>query len=267
MTAEVKHAARKAESSRAFRVVARAGYAANGLVHVLIGVIVLVVAFGGKGETDQIGAFKAVASAPAGFVALWILAIALLALGIYHALEGILARGGDAAKKWGRRVAEFGQAIVFAALGVISASVALGAKPNADRSAEDASRGVLAIPGGALVLGLVGIGIGIGGVAFVVMGVRRSFENRMTQPPGPLGAAVKGLGIVGFIAKGVALVIIGILLLVAAVKVEPTAAGGLDAAIDALLAQALGPVLVGGVGGGLIAYGVFCFFRAPYADL
>src|SRR3954467_5081717 len=115
--AEVKHVARRAESSRAFRGAARAGFAANGLVHILIGVIVLAVAFGGKGETDQAGAFKALAAAPAGFLALWALAVALLALGAYHVLEGILARGGgDAARKWGRRVSEWGQAFVFLAL-------------------------------------------------------------------------------------------------------------------------------------------------------
>ena len=255
MSSEVKHVARKAEESRTFRAGARAGFAANGFVHVLVGVIVLVVAFGGDGETDQAGAFKAVAAAPAGFIGLWLLAIALLALGLYHLLEGILAWGGDAARKWGRRVAEWGQALVFIALGLIAASVALGARPDADEAAEDASRGLLAIPGGPYVLGLIGIGIGIAGIAFIVMGILRSFETKMSLPPGPVGAGVKTLGIVGFIAKGIALIILGILLLVAAVDVDPSAAGGLDAAIDALLALACGPLLVGAVGVGLIAYG------------
>lgn len=263
----MKNAARRAESSRTFRTFARAGFAGNGFVHVLIGVIVLIVAFGGDGETDHAGALKAVAAAPAGFVALWALAVALFALGIYHLLEGILAWGGDAARKWGRRVGEWGQALVFIVLGLLAASVALGAEPDADESAEVASRGVLSIPGGPYVLGLVGIGIGIGGIAFIVMGIRRSFENKMSLPSGPLGSGLKALGIVGFIAKGVALIILAILLVVAAIRVEPSAAGGLDAAIDALLGLAYGPLLVGAVGGGLIAYGVFCFFRARYARL
>jgi hypothetical protein len=230
-------------------------------------VIVLAVAFGGKGETDQAGAFKALAAAPAGFLALWALAVALLALGLYHLLEGILAWGGDAARKWGRRVSEWGQALVYLALGLIAASVALGAEPDASESAQYASRGVLSIPGGPYVLGLVGIGIAVAGIAFIVMGFRRSFENRMSLPGALLGRAVKALGIVGFIAKGVALIIVGILLLVAAVKVDASAAGGLDAAIEALLDLAYGAVLVSAVGIGLIAYGVFCLFRARYADL
>lgn len=272
MTDEVKAAARGAESSTTLRVLARAGIAANGLVHVLIGAIVLVVAFGGQGESDQAGAFKAIAGAPLGFAALWILTIALWALAVWHVVEGILARDrdGDAkgfAKKWGVRVSEWGQAVVFAALGALSAAVALGARPDGDDTAEGTSRGILSLPGGPFVLGAVGLGVGIGGVVFVVMGVRRSFRDKMSIPSTPIGRSVEILGAVGFVAKGVALIVVGILLLVAAVKVDPDAAGGLDGAIRALLALPYGPILAGIVGCGLIAYGVFCFFRARYARL
>jgi Domain of Unknown Function (DUF1206) len=277
---DVKKVARKAESSNALRAVARAGYAANGIVHILIGVITLVIAFGGDGESDQAGALKAIAGAPFGFVLLWVLAIALWALGLWHIFEGVLVPSAasrdsdgtiDSAKRqgstWGRRLSEFGQAIVFIALGLIAASVALGARVDSEQSAEDASRGLLAIPGGPIVLGLIGLGIGIGGISFVVMGVMRSFEKKMSIPNGGIGPTVKTLGIVGFIAKGIALVIVGILLIVAAVKIDPAEAGGLDGAISALLALPYGPWLAGAVGIGLIAYGAFCFFRARFARL
>jgi succinate dehydrogenase/fumarate reductase cytochrome b subunit len=270
-----KDAARTAESSRAFEAMARAGYAANGVVHILIGVIVLVLAFGGRGESDQAGAFTAIADAPFGFVALWVLAIALWALGLWHFFEGFLVRpaagAAGAAKregsKWGRRIGEWGQTAVFVALGLIAASVALGARIDAEQSTEDASRGILSIPGGPFVLGLVGMGVGIGGISFIVMGFLRSFEKKMTIPEGGVGPGVKALGIVGFIAKGIALTIVGILLLIAAIRLDPGTAGGLDGAISALLALPYGPWLAGAVGVGLISYGVFCFFRARFADL
>ena len=57
----------------------------------------------------------------------------------------------------------------------------------------------------------------------------------------------------------------GLLLVVAAVRTDPDAAGGLDGAVHALLALPSGPWLAGIVGAGLIAYGLFCFFRARYA--
>ncbi|WP_127472668.1 DUF1206 domain-containing protein [Microbacterium sulfonylureivorans] len=267
-----KSVAREAESSAVFEAFARAGYVANGVVHVLIGVIVLVIALGGRGEGDQAGALKAVAGAALGFVLLLFIAIALCALGLWHTAEGILARdlSGDvkgAARKWGRRAAEWGQALVFLALGVIAAAVALGARPDAEEAAESASRGLLVVPGGPIVLALIGVGIGIGGVAFISMGFLRSFRNRMDIPDGAVGRSVTVLGVVGFVAKGVALAIVGVLLLIAAMRADAETAGGIDGAIDALLALALGPVLVGIVGAGFIAYGVFTVARARYARM
>ena len=270
--ADVKSAARHAESSAVFETLARAGYAANGIVHVLIGVIVIVIASGGTAEGDQAGAMKAVAGAPAGFVVLWLVAIALWALGVWHAAEGLLAHdwSGDvkgAARKWGRRTSEFGQAVVFIALGVISATVAMGARPNAEETAESASRGVLSIPGGPFLLGLVGLGIGIGGVSFVMMGIMRSFHKRIDVPDGPVGTSITALGVFGFIAKGVSLLIVGVLLVVVAARSDAEAAGGLDGAVDALLDLWLGPVLAWIVGIGFIAYGVFTVARARYARM
>ncbi|WP_109212036.1 MULTISPECIES: DUF1206 domain-containing protein [Microbacterium] len=270
--ANAKQFARDAESNSAFEVLARAGYVANGIIHALIGIIVLVIASGGRGEGDQAGAMKAVAGAPAGFVVLWLIAIGLWALGVWHAAEGLLARdrSGDtkgAARKWGRRLAEWGQALVFVLLGFISAAVAIGARPDAEQTAEDASRSLLQLPGGPILLALIGVGIGIGGVAFIVMGVLRSFRNRIETPDGKLGRAVVVLGIVGFVAKGVALTIIGVLLMVAAIGDDADTAGGLDGAVDALLDLPLGPALAWIVGVGFLAYAVFTVARARFARM
>jgi len=262
-----KRAARIAERSTAMRLLARGGYAANGAVHVLIGVIVLVIAFGGRGESDQAGAFAAIAAAPAGFVALWALAVMLAGLGVWQLFDGLLAARSSTPAKWGVRLSRWGQAVVFLSLAGLAVSVALGARPDPDETAEDASRGALTIPGGVVVLFLVGAGIAIGGIVFAVMGVRRSFRDKLTLPEGRLGRVVVALGAVGFVAKGVALLIVGILLLVAAVRLDPETAGGLDGAIKALLEMFLGPLAVGLVGAGFVAYGVFCFFRARYAWL
>ncbi|MFE5410051.1 DUF1206 domain-containing protein [Microbacterium sp. NPDC056569] len=272
LKAHAKELAREAESNSVFEALARAGYAANGVIHALIGIIVIVIASGGDGEGDQAGAMKAVAGAPVGFVVLWLIAIGLWALALWHLSEGILAHdlSGDvegAARKWGRRVAEFGQAAVFAALGAISAAVAMGARPDGEEAAEGASRSLLQIPGGPILLGLLGIAIGIGGIAFVVMGVLRSFRKRMRLPDGGLGRGLATLGIVGFVAKGVALLIVGVLLVIAAVRADAKTAGGLDGAVDALLDLPLGPALAWVVGLGFLAYAAFTIARARFARM
>ena len=57
----------------------------------------------------------------------------------------------------------------------------------------------------------------------------------------------------------------GVLLVIAAVRADPETAGGLDGAVDAMLALPLGPALAWVVGLGFIAYGVFTIARARFA--
>jgi hypothetical protein len=262
-----ERAARKAASHPALRMLARTGYAANGVVHILIGAIVLAIAAGGSGESDQSGAFTAIAEAPLGFVVLWVLAAGLVALGLWYVVEGVLADGDDARKRWGRRVGEWVKAIVYIALGVSAATVALGSRPDGDQSAQSASGAVLAMPGGPFILGVAGAAIVIVGGAFVVKGATRSFREKLSMPGGTAARAITALGVVGYVAKGIALVIVGILVITAAVTLDPDAAGGFDEAISSLIALPFGPWLVASVGVGFIAYGLYCFFRARYARL
>ena len=48
---------------------------------------------------------------------------------------------------------------------MLATAIALGARPNSEQSAEDASEGVLSLFAGPIVLGILGIGILIAGVA------------------------------------------------------------------------------------------------------
>jgi hypothetical protein len=267
MPSTVRSAARDAERNPVLRLLARAGYVANGLMHGLIGIAVLIAAFGADNEADQTGAFRAVAQAPGGFLLLWAIAIGLAALALWHAVAAIGARRADAAERAGVIVSELGQAIVFAVVGAVAAAVALGARPSAERAAEDSSRGVLAVPGGSLLLTAVALGVAVAGVVFIVMGLRRSFRSKVDFPRSGWGHALSAVGLIGFVSKGIALAIVGVLLLVAAVTIEPDTAGGIDGAVQALLRLPAGPLLGGAVGAGFLAYGVFTVFRARYAKL
>lgn len=239
-----------------------------GLVHLLLAVLIITVALGGASEqTSQSGAFAALAGAPFGVILVWVIAALLAALGAYQLADGLLARGTDDSDRWRRRLTSWGRGTVYLVLAALAAAIALGARPDSEQSAEDASAGVLSLFAGPLVLGIVGAGIFLAGVAYAGIGVTRRFQKKMSYPGGGLGMTVTVLGIVGYVAKGLALAVVGVLILIAAVTTDPQAAGGLDEAIRSLLALPAGPALVIGVGAGFAAYGLFCFFRARYADL
>jgi hypothetical protein len=267
MPSTARAAARDAEANPAFRIAARAGYVANGVLHLLVGILVLAVGFGASEDSDQTGAFRALAAFPLGAGALWALAVGLVALGAWHLLQAVAPRGLSGVRRAARIAAEAPQGLVFLVIGILSASVALGARPHAEETAEDLSRTVLTLPVGGFVLGAAGVVVAAVGVGFVWMGIRRSFHGKVRLPDGPRGHALSVLGIVGFVAKGIALGTVGVLLVVAAVKVEPDTAGGLDGAVSALIALPAGPLVAGLVGCGFLAYGVFTIFRARYARL
>lgn len=267
MSTPARAAARDAEANPAFRVAARAGYAANGILHLLIGALVIAVGLGAQEDSDQTGAFRALAGAPLGAAALWALAIGLVALGGWHLLQAFAPRHLTVWRRIGRIFAEAPQGVVFVVIGLVSASVALGARPHAEQAAENLSEGVLTWSVGGFVLGTVGAVVAAVGIGFVWMGLRRSFHTKVRTPDGPAGLALTTLGVIGFVTKGVALLIVGVLVVVAAVSVEPDTAGGLDGAVSALMALPAGPVLACLVGLGFLAYGVFTVFRARYARL
>jgi hypothetical protein len=121
-------------------------------------------------------------------------------------------------------------------------------------------------PAGRWAVGLAGVALALGGMGLVVYGLIRRFEKHLeTLRMGPAARRyARWLGIVGYVAKGVAYAIAGGLLTTAAVSYEPSKARGLDAALHTLAAQPFGRVLLAVVAFGIAAFGAFCFVEARY---
>jgi hypothetical protein len=262
-----RRAANTAGNSKALNVLARVGYAASGLVHLLLGYLAIRVAFRQGGETDQAGALAEVAKFPGGVVLLWVIVVGLFALGLWLVVQAVLGIGSTAKKRWMRRVVAAGKAAAYIALGVTALTFALGGSTDGGDSAQQASGTILALPGGQLLLGAVGlIAVAIGGY-FGYKGVTKKFEEDLTMPSGGAGRAVRALGITGYVAKGIAVAVVGILFVVAAATLDPQSSTGLDGALKSLAALPFGVVILVAVGLGLVAYGIYTFVRARYARL
>ena len=61
--------------------------------------------------------------------------------------------------------------------------------------------------------------------------------------------------------------LVGFFLVRAAYQYDPKEAVGLDGALAQLLRQPYGPVLLGLVAAGLLAYGFYCYVEARYRDV
>ena len=124
---------------------------------------------------------------------------------------------------------------------------------------------MLGLPGGQFIVGAVGIGIVVAGGAKIYQGWQKKFPSDMDTALGPARPEVaERTGQVGFIAKGMSIALIGMLVVIAAIRFDPAEASGLDAALKTLASQPFGPYLLIVVALGLACYGVFCFFDARY---
>jgi hypothetical protein len=260
-------AARAVQNSPVLEILARIGYIVLGIVHIVIGVITISIVTGGEGEADQDGAMELVRETLVGGFLLWIIALGLLGLAIWQITEAVLERDPDSKKKWGYRVKYIGTAVVYVAIAWTALVYALGGEADTSESSQSFSARMLATSAGIIVLAFIGLIVGGVGVAFIVRGVTRGFEKHLALPDGVAENGIVTFGVVGYVAKGIAITITGALFIVAAITHDPEQAGGLDAALHALAALPFGEVILAIVGAGLVIYGLFCFGRARYAKM
>lgn len=265
-TEAARDAASDLQRSPLLQGLARVGFVVNGVLHMLIGVIALTVAFGGVGDASEEGALTAIAETPFGDALLWVVAIGLWALALFQVLETAIIRGSNA-RSWGRRAKEAGKGIAYAALGFAAFGFAMPGGSGGGESAESVSARILSAPGGVVILLLVAAGVCAIGIYFIQKGARQGFLEDIAVPRHELGKATIAAGVIGYIAQGIAIVTVGILFGVAAATSDPSEASGLDGALKSLIELPFGVVILGAVALGLIAFGIYCFLRARYARL
>ncbi|MDQ0736991.1 DUF1206 domain-containing protein [Arthrobacter agilis] len=259
-------AAEDAVNSKGFELAARAGYVAAGILHLLIGLIALGLARGGSGSADQSGAIGQLAGGPGGTALLWFCFVGCLALALFQLGQVFFGvRGRSGRDKLKARLKSGGQAVVYAAIGATFGQFALGGSSSSSGSTRSLSATLMSSPAGVALLLAIGVGILVVGGYFVYSGATRRFLRELRGlPAGGAGTAVVALGSVGYIAKGFALGVLGVLVVVATVTNNPEQSTGLDGALKTLRDQPFGVWLLGAVALGLMAYGVFMIVRSRY---
>jgi hypothetical protein len=269
MAASAGGKAEQAGDSASLEVLARVGLIAYGVVHLLIGWLALHLAWGASvsKSADVSGALRTLADQPFGKILLWLVAVGLVALALWQASEAIWGyRNLQGAKRVRKQVTSGAKAAIYAALGASAASVALGSGSLSSQSQQHTASGVLAWPGGQVIVVVTGLIIIAVGVAGMIKGVTKSFSEEIdTSSMSPVARkGVARLGEVGYITKGVALGVVGGLLSYAALTFERQKAQGLDRALHTILAQPFGRFLLTAVALGFMAFGLFAMLQSRY---
>lgn len=235
-----------------------------GIVHLVLAWIALQVAFGERGDASSSGALRQLAGQPFGLVLMVVMAVGLFTLVLWQGIEAVV--GGRASEdekdRWKQRIRAAGRAIVYLVLGIIAAGLAAGGRGGGGNTEQTLTGRLLALPFGVALVLIVGAVVAGVGVSKIVTGIKRKFTRDLRSG---VSKPVEVVGTVGYVAKGIALVIIGILFGWAALSHDPQKAGGMDAALSTIRSQPFGPVLLTAMAIGFACFGLFCFAWAKNA--
>jgi hypothetical protein len=266
---------RLAERERRWLVpLGRAGFAANGLVYMVVGALAAQAAMGSGGDTtDTGGALGYIIQAPFGRVVVGLIAVGLAGYALWRFLQATL----DSEHK-GNNPQGIAQRIGFGIAGATYAGLALsalamalqrGGQPDQEQATQDRTAWLMSQPFGhwlVMLVGLIVIGVGIGQW---VVAYRASFKDKIRD--GELSAqtrrAVTRIGQCGYAARGTAFVLIGGFLVLAGARSQPDEARGLGGVLAAVGSEPFGQVLLGLVAVGLIAYGLHMLVSARYRQM
>ena len=246
----------------------RVGYAFKGVLYVLLGVLAVDAALGGGEAEGQRGALQTVAEGAFGSVLLTVLALGLAAYALWRLAMAALdpEREGTDASGIAHRVGYVVSGVSYGLLAFAAYRILQGGGEGGGNGAEQGAQAALSLPGGRIVLGLIALAVLGFGAYELVRAHKKSFMDKLalSGEAARHRETVQRLGTAGLVARGVVYLVIGSALAVAAYRYDAGQAKGLDEALATLRDQPYGAVLLGLIGLGLAAYGLYCGVNARY---
>jgi hypothetical protein len=250
---------------------ARAGYAARGVVYFLVGFLAVETALGARRRpTDTRGALQEIAGH--SLALLWAVAIGLAGYALWRIVQGFLnsERKGTGLKGLAHRIGRIGSGLIYGGLAWAAVRIALGTRHVGDgRSYEVWTAKLMSEPFGRWLVAAVGIGVIAGGLFQIWRGWSERFrrEIRLQEMDATERKVALNSGKLGLMARGVVFLVSGWFLVQAAWRTDPHQARGLSGALAALAGEPHGAVLLGLVAVGLIAFGAYSVLLARYGRI
>jgi hypothetical protein len=267
---EVQHHARRAahQASPGVQKLARLGYAAKGVVYLIVGGVAAQAAFSPAEQVEGTeGALHTILEQPFGKVLLGLVALGLAGFVVWRAVQAIMdpEHSGGGVKRTGGRIGYAISGVMYAALTLEAVRMIRGSGGQGGGT-QHWTAVVMEKPFGRIAIGLAGLGIGAYGLYQLFKAFKDDLDKRLNLEGSAVATRkrVVALARAGMAARGVVFGIIGWLVIKSALQYDPSEAQGLQGALVTLREAAYGPYLLGLVALGLIAYGISQLVKARY---
>jgi hypothetical protein len=253
----------------------RVGLVAKGVSYALIGILAIQIPLGQGGQAaDRQGALRQLATEDWGPAALIALAVGFACYAVWRLIEAVVdrQREGHDAKGLAKRARSLGLGVLYAASAAAALALVRSGSSRAGGAAGDEKQEtarVLDWPAGRWIVLAVALGFLADGLYNVYRGVTTKFRERLKTQEMSQGVerAAVGSGVLGHLARGVVFALVGVFLAKAAIEYDPSEAVGIDGALLKLVQHDQGPLLLGLVAAGLIAYALYCLVEARYRKI
>ena len=249
------------DKSEKFSWLVRLGYAARGVVYLLLGYLALSTA--GKAQDGQAAVFDLIQDVPMGTAMLYLVAIGLLAYAAFKFIDAAtdIENHGDDAKGKAKRIGSAASGVAHLLLAYTAYQFATGDKQQssqANGSSQETASSLLTWEMGPVLLGIVGLGFLVGAAMQAKSAYTLSF---MKHIGGGAPSHVCHIGRAGHAARAVVFLLIGWSLVKAAWFSQSSQVKGLG---EALVALSDNGVIYPLVAIGLIMFGLFSLITARY---
>lgn len=262
--------------SRWLNMSARGGYAARGVVYLVVGVLAIFAALGSGAMEDTQGALRKILQQPLGGVLLGVIAVGLVAFALWRLIQAV---GDPDGLGWGGkgivvRLGMLASAVLHLALAVFAAgllfSVSVSVLESSGGSGNDPTSGWLVWLFGhgwgrwaAIALAFVPIGVGI---AHIAKGWTAGYERYLCLD-GTTMERLKPVCSFGLVARGVIFVIIGALALYGGGIYDVNDAPGLEDALRWVQDLPFGWLMLLAIALGLVAFAAYAFIEAWFRTI
>jgi hypothetical protein len=249
---------------------ARFGHVTKGILYGLIGALALQVALGAGGQVaGGQEAARFIGNQPFGQLLLLLLGLGMSGYALWRLIEGVqdTEHKGTSGAGLALRLGSLASGLANGALAVAAFQMVVGQRGGSE--AKSWIGKLLVQPFGEVLVGIVGAGIVVAGLAQFYKVYSKSFLDEFSMHAMSVDEQrwITRMGQVGYSARGVVFPIIGVGFLRAAFERDPSETRGTREALLEIAHSSAGQILLALVAAGFLAFGAFMVASARYRNI